>query len=106
MDLNGIANSTASTVVSRLTIMALPFLIGIIGWFSINSLTELKENQGKFWGAIAKVDGNLNEIKTNVAVGNSQFSAHVHDDDVFKESVKSTLTDHETRLRLVGQPPR
>ena len=103
-DINAIANSTASTVVSRITIVILPFLVAIIGWFAINLLTEIKETQGKFWGVIGTLNTNLSEIKTNQAVTSANFAAHLANDADFDNLTRETLKDHESRLRMLSIP--
>ena len=102
-DLDKIANSTTAVVSTRLMIMVLPFLIAIIGWFASKDLSEIKETQSKFWQQVGSMNSSLSEIKTGVAVANSSFMAHQHDDNNFEATTKAAIADHEQRLRLIGK---
>ena len=111
-DLDRIANSTATVVSTRLVIIALPFLIGLIGYFASGKLDDLKEatkevkdTQRQFWTAVGTLNNNISEIKTTVATTNANFSSHTREDDAFESTVKAAIQDHENRLRLISQPP-
>ena len=100
-DLDKIANSTASVVTTRLTIMVLPIMMGLIGWFITDKLATIGESQKGMWTYIGKADEKLNEIKTSVAVGNASFVSHKSEDDNFDATVKAAIADHENRIRLL-----
>ena len=104
-DLDKLANSTASVVTSRLTIMILPILMALIGWFASNKLDEIKETQGKFWQIVASMNSTLADIKTSSATTVANFESHRREDDSFELTVKAAIQDHENRIRLLAQPP-
>ena len=102
-DLDKLANSTASTAISRITIVILPFLITIIAYFVTGKLDDIKETQGKFWTVTAAINQSLNDIKTSAATSNEAFIAHKAADAIFEQFVKESEADHEARLRLIEQ---
>ena len=111
-DLDKIANSTASVVSTRMIIIALPFLMGLIGYLASGKLDDIKEankeikdTQRQFWQAVGTINGNLNEIKTTVATTNANFDSHKREDNQFDDTVKAAIQDHENRLRMISQPP-
>lgn len=104
-DLDKIANSTASVVTSRLTIMAIPALVAIIGWFASSKLDEIKQTQKQFWEIAGSMNKNLGDIKTSQATVIANFESHKREDDSFELTVKAAIQDHENRIRMIAQPP-
>lgn len=104
-DLDKLANSTASVVSTRLIVIALPFLMAIIGWLASSKLDDIKAAQSEFWKIAGAHTASLNEIKTSQAVSNANFAAHLQSDNDFDNTVKAAIQDHENRLRMIAQPP-
>ena len=104
-DLDRLANSTASTVTTRLVIIIIPVLMAIIGYLASSKLDEIKETQGKFWGAVSTINSNLGDIKTNQATVTTALQSHTREDDLFETTVKGAILDHETRIRTLERPP-
>lgn len=108
-DLNSIANSTYSVVISRLVIVILPFLLALLGWLVADKLETIGKDQVNTWAyvgrtneVVAKTSETLSDIKTNIAVGNAAYLNHVKSDDAFEVSVKALIADHEMRLRAAN----
>ena len=102
-DLEKIANGVTSTVVSRGTIVIMPFLMVIIGYFVTGKLDDIKQTQSRFWTATSEIVKTLNDVKTNIATSNEAFIAHKTADELFEQIVKASQADHESRLRLIEQ---
>lgn len=112
VDLDKITESTASRATARIASILMVPLIGLLGWFALDLLTGIKENQKLFWQQIGKTNTEFGEIKdtlgkinTGLSVGNAQYQAHIRDDDHFSATVEKTLTDHDIRLRFIEQRP-
>ena len=105
-DLEKIANGVTSTVVSRGTIVILPFLLMIIGYFVTGKLDDIKQTQSKFWSVSSEISKTLNDVRTSIATSNEAFVAHKAADELFEQIVKASEADHESRLRLIEQTKR
>lgn len=105
-DLDKIAESTASRATSRIASILIVPLLGLIGWFAIGLLTDIKDTQKAFWGQVGTIKSSVEEIKTDVRVGNVNFAAHQKDDDAFNAQIRAAIADHEQRLRLIQSPPK
>ena len=111
-DIDKLANSTASVVSTRLTVLALPILLAVLGWFASTKLDDIKEAQketkdaqGKFWQTLGAMNNNIADIKTSQATTSANFESHRREDDSFELTVKAAIQDHENRIRLIAQPP-
>lgn len=104
-DLDKLANSTASVVTTRITIMIIPLMMAALGWFITDKLSTIGESQKGMWTYIGKADEKLNSIQTAVAVGNAAFVSHKSEDENFDNTVKAAIADHEQRLRLLQSAP-
>ena len=112
MDIDKITESTASRATARIAAILLVPLIGLLGWFALDLLTGIKENQRLFWQQIGNINTTFGQIKeslgkidTGLSVGNTNYQAHIKDDDKFGATVEKTLNDHDIRLRFIEQRP-
>jgi hypothetical protein len=112
VDIDKITESTASRATARIAAVLMVPLIGLLGWFAIDLLTGIKENQKLFWQQIGGMNTKFGEIKdalgkidTGLSVATTNYIAHVKDDDHFDATIEKTLTDHDVRLRLIEQRP-
>ena len=101
LDLDKMAETTATRATSRISSILIVPVIGVLGWFAIGMLSEIKDTQKAFWGQIGKINSTLNSIDTNLSVANANFAGHVKDDERIDTQLKETMADHEARIRTL-----
>ena len=98
------SNDQTSVVISRIVTWSLPLFLGIIGWFIVHLISGVDESVTKLWTYVGTSVATINEIKSDVKVGNANFASHAKDDDNFSAGTRLILQDHENRLRTLQAP--
>ena len=104
-DLESIANSTVTQVITRGIIILLPVLLTAMGWLVTDKLDTITATHKSMWQTIKEGNVTLSKIQLDVVSAKSDMQNHQRDDDKFDSRIESVLADHETRLRSLQLQP-
>ena len=110
INVDKIAESTASRALSRLAIILLVPLVGFIGWMvqheisileGANKTTEaaMTERSKVLWDQIGKMNTLQNDTVNKLTMVGTRFDDHAKDDDKFSSNVTDSLKNIAQQLR-------
>ena len=110
MNVEKIAESTASRALSRLAILLMVPLIGFIGWMVQHEIsilegtnkaleTAMTERSKVLWDQIGKMNAVQSETVNKLTMVGTRFDDHSKDDDKFSSNVNDSLKNIAQQLR-------
>jgi hypothetical protein len=110
MNVEKIAESTASRALSRLAIILMVPLIGFIGWMVQHEIsilesgnkaleTAMTERSKILWDQIGKMNSVQNDTVNKLTMVGTRFDDHTKDDDKFSSNVTDSLKNIAQQLR-------
>ena len=110
INVDKIAESTASRALSRLAIIIMLPLIGFIGWMVQHEIsileganktldTAMAERSKVLWDQIGKMNTVQNDTVNKLTMVGTRFDDHAKDDDKFSSNVTDSLKNIAQQLR-------
>ena len=99
INVDKIAESTASRALSRLAIILLVPLVGFIGSMVWHEVSLLEESSKVIWEQIGKMNTVQSDTVSKLAIVGTQFADHAKDDDKFDANVADSLKNISQQLR-------
>ena len=110
INVDKIAESTASRALSRLAIILMVPLIGFIGWMVQHEISILEsanktldvamaERSKVLWDQIGKMNAVQNDTVNKLTMVGTRFDDHAKDDDKFSSNVTDSLKNIAQQLR-------
>jgi hypothetical protein len=94
-----IAESTASRALSRLAIIVMVPLLGVIASMIWHEVSLLEESSKVIWAQIAKMNTVQSDTVNKLAIVGTQFTDHQKEDDKFDSNVAESLKGIAAQIR-------